>query len=118
VSVLRAVVDQQEEPGGRETVHQSVQTRLGLGIDPVQVLDEEEHRLHLTFAHEDPLERVQGALAALGRLERLPLGSSTGTSRSVRNAGAVGVRLSSRPWSVALIWSRMVARSSRSSRWK
>ena len=52
---------------------QGVQTRLGLGIDPVQVLAGEEHRLDLTFAHEDPSEHVQGALAALGRLERLPL---------------------------------------------
>jgi hypothetical protein len=40
----------------------------------MQVLADEEHRLHLTFAHEDPSERVQGALAALGRLDRLPRG--------------------------------------------
>jgi hypothetical protein len=71
--VLRAVVDQQEEPGSRQAFHQGVQKRLGLGIDPVQVLADEEYWLDLTFAHEDPSERVQGALAALGRLERLPL---------------------------------------------
>jgi hypothetical protein len=66
-------VDQQEEAGSRQAFHQGVQEHLGFGIDPVQILDDEQHRPQLTFAHEDSLERVQDALVALGRLERSPL---------------------------------------------
>ena len=72
VSILRAIGDEQEEVGGREALDQGVEHRLGLGIDPVQVLDDEQQGLHLAFPQQDALERVQGALAALGGLERLP----------------------------------------------
>ena len=69
VLVLRAVVDQQQEPGRRQALDQAVEQGLGLGIDPVQVLEDQEQRLRLAFAQEQPLERVQGALAALRRIE-------------------------------------------------
>ena len=70
VLVLRAVVDQEQEPRRRQTLDQAVQEGLGLGIDPVQVLEDQQQRLHLAFAQQHALERVEGALAALGRIQR------------------------------------------------
>ena len=74
VLVLGAVVDQQQQPGGGQALDQAVEQRLGLGIDPVQVLEDEEQRLHLAFAQQQALEGLQGALAALRGIEGLPLG--------------------------------------------
>ena len=38
VLVLRAVVDQQQQAGGGQALHQAIEQLLRLGIDPVQVL--------------------------------------------------------------------------------
>jgi hypothetical protein len=42
---------------------------LRLGIDPVQVLEDQQQRLHLTFAQQHALERIECTLAALGRIQ-------------------------------------------------
>ena len=68
--VLRPVVDQQQELGRRHALDQAVEEGLGLGIDPVQVLKDQQQRLHLAFAHEEALEPVERALAPLRRIER------------------------------------------------
>src|SRR5919197_724850 len=68
--VLRTVVDEQQEPGRRYALDQAVQQRLGLGIDPVQVLKDQQQRLHLAFTHEEALEPVERALAPLRWIER------------------------------------------------
>ena len=44
VLVLRAVVDQQQEPGRRQALDQAVEQGLRLGIDPVQVLEDQQQR--------------------------------------------------------------------------
>ena len=74
VLVLRPVVDQEQQSGGRQALDQAVQERLGLGVDPVQVLEDHEQRLHLALAQQEALDGVEGALAPLRRIERLPLG--------------------------------------------
>jgi hypothetical protein len=50
VLVLRAVIDQQQKAYGAQAVHDSVERGLGLAIDPVQVLEHDQQRLHLGFA--------------------------------------------------------------------
>lgn len=67
VLVLGAVVDQQEQPGGGQALHQAVQERLGLGVNPVQILKHQAQRLHLTFAQQQVLDGLDGAAAALRR---------------------------------------------------
>jgi hypothetical protein len=74
VLVLRPVVDEQEEPGRGQALDQAVEERLGLGIDPVQVLEDHEDGLRLALAEQEVLDRVEGALAALRGIERLPVG--------------------------------------------
>src|SRR5262249_61187189 len=69
VLVLRAVVDQQQEPGRGPALHQAVEQGLGLGIDPVQVFEDQQQRLLLAFAHEEALEAIERALAALRWIE-------------------------------------------------
>ncbi len=56
--------------GRRQAVDQAIEQRLGLGVDPVQVLKDQEQGLHLAFAQQHALERGQGALPPLRRIER------------------------------------------------
>jgi hypothetical protein len=43
-------------------------------VDPVEVLDDEKDRLHSRFCQQHPLDRVEGTLAALHGIGRLPGG--------------------------------------------
>jgi hypothetical protein len=70
VLVLRAIIDQEEQTRRRQTLYQTFEQGLRLGIDPVQVFKDHEHRLHLALTQEHAFERYQRALAALGRVER------------------------------------------------
>ena len=70
VLVLGAVVDQQQQAGRRQALDEAVEQGLGLGIDPVQILEDQQQRLHLALAQQHALERLEGALAALWGLER------------------------------------------------
>ena len=69
VLVLRPVIDQQLELGRGQALDEAVEQGLGLGIDPVQILEHQQQRLHLTFAQQHALERLERALAALRRIE-------------------------------------------------
>jgi hypothetical protein len=69
VLVFRAVVDQQQDPSGRQALHQAVEHGLRLGVDPVQILTHQEQRLHLAFPQQDALQRVERPLASLGRVK-------------------------------------------------
>ena len=74
VLVLGPVVDEEQEPRRRQALDEAVQQRLGLGVDPVEILEDHQERLDLGLAQEQPLDRVQRPLPALGRVEGLPLG--------------------------------------------
>jgi len=74
VLVLRAVVDEQQHPDRPEAVHQAVQQRLGLAVDPVEVFDDKQQRLHLALPEQKSLDGLEGALAPLGRVEGPPSG--------------------------------------------
>ena len=67
-----AVVDEQEQPSGWETLNQAVEEGLGLRIDPMQVLEHQDERLHLALAQQQTLHRVQDVLTALESVEMLP----------------------------------------------
>ena len=72
--VLGPVVDQQEDPDREQALDQTVEQGLRLGIDPVQVLEDHEERLALALPEQEVLDGVEGALAALSGIERLPVG--------------------------------------------
>jgi len=72
VAVLRAVVHEEEHAGRGQALQQAVEQRLGLGVDPVQVLEQDHERLHLALAQEQALDAVEDTLAALGRIEACP----------------------------------------------
>ena len=48
--------------------------RLGLGVDPMEILDHHQQRLDQGLAQEQPLDRVEYLLSAPGWIETLPLG--------------------------------------------
>ena len=72
--VLGPVVDEEQDAGSGQAVHEAVEQCLGLGVDPVEILEEEKQRLDLALPEEQPFDRVQGPLPALGRVEGLPRG--------------------------------------------
>jgi hypothetical protein len=74
VLVFRPVVDEQQEPDGRQTLDQAVEEHLGLVVDPVEALEHDQQRLNLALAQQEPLDPVEGLLAPLGRVEPLPRG--------------------------------------------
>src|SRR5262245_43149013 len=43
---LRPIVDKQQNSRGAQAVHENVEQRLRLGVDPVQVLEHQDERLH------------------------------------------------------------------------
>jgi hypothetical protein len=45
VLILGAIVDQEAQPGCREARDEGVEEHLSLGVDPVEILEHEEHRL-------------------------------------------------------------------------
>ena len=71
--VLRAVVDQEQQPGRGQALDQAVQQRLGLSINPVQVLKHQAERLDLAFAQQQVFDGLQGESAALRGIEGVPL---------------------------------------------
>src|SRR5262249_36258561 len=69
VLILRTVVDQEQELGRGQTLDQAVEQGLRLGINPVQILEDQEQRLYLAFTQQHAFERRERTLAALGRIE-------------------------------------------------
>ena len=59
--ILRAVIHQQEYPRRSHTLTQETETRLGFGIQPVQVLKDEDKWLVDALPHQQPLERLKRA---------------------------------------------------------
>jgi hypothetical protein len=58
VLILRAVVDQEEDPRSRQALDQHIERGLRLRIDPVQVFKDQQQRLHLALAQQDALQRL------------------------------------------------------------
>ena len=73
VPVVRPVRDDKEHAGRREALDHAVEERLGFGIDPVKVFDNQQERLCLALPQDEALDRVEGTLAALGGIEKVPL---------------------------------------------
>ena len=115
VLVLGPVVDEEQEAGRRQALDQAVEQRLGLGVDPVEILEDHQERLDLALSQEQPLDRLQGALPALRRVERVPRGILDGDveqrqerrqerlQRAVQRQELAGHALADRPRVVALL---------------
>ena len=70
--VLRAIGDEEQHTGRGQPVDQAVEPGLGLGIDPMQVLEDQEQRLDLALAEDQVREGFERVLPALARVEPLP----------------------------------------------
>ncbi len=73
VLVLRPVGDHQQQARGRQARHHLVEERLGLGVDPVQVLAQEQHRPPGALPHEQHPHRIERAPPALGGVQVRPV---------------------------------------------
>jgi hypothetical protein len=114
VCVFRAIVHQQDDARAREALHQTVEERLRLAIDPVQVLEDQEQRLHLALAcggrqgFECPLSAlrwIQGSPAKLvhGNIEEGKESGQCGCEHLIEREQLTGDLLSNLPEVVAIV---------------
>ena len=94
---------------------QAVEQRLGLGVDPVQILEHQQQRLHLALAKQQALEGVEGPLAPLRRVERLPRGVVDRDVEQRQSGGRSGSSARSSVSSLPVTFSRIARASSRAS---
>ena len=58
MSILRTIIDEQENPCCWQAIDEAVENPLGFRIDPVQILDHNDQRLQLTLAQQQTLDRL------------------------------------------------------------
>jgi hypothetical protein len=73
VPVLGPVVDEEEERRRGQALDEAIEERLGLRVDPVEILDDQQEWLRPRLAQDEVLDRIQYPLSALRRVESLPL---------------------------------------------
>ena len=73
VPIFLPVVDEEQHPRGGEALDQAIEERLGLGVNPVQVLEDDAQRLHLALPQQEEPHGVQCPLPPLARIQGLPL---------------------------------------------
>jgi hypothetical protein len=71
--ILRAITHEKAQATTGQALDQTIEHSLCPSIDPVQVLDEHQERLHLTLLEQQELDAFDDTLAALRRIEGLPL---------------------------------------------
>src|SRR6266571_3195782 len=71
--ILRAIAHEKEQATNGQALDQAIEHRLRPSIDPVQVFDEHQERLHLTPLQQQVLDAFDDTPAALRRIEGLPL---------------------------------------------
>src|SRR5712691_5924317 len=70
--ILGPIVDEEENTRGRQALDEGIEERLGLAVDPMEVLDDQQERPRLTFPQQQARDGVERALTTLGRVEGLP----------------------------------------------
>ena len=71
--VFLSIVDEEKHPRGGKVLDQVVEEGLGLGVNPVQVLEDNAQRLDLTLPQQEVPDRGHRLLSPLARVQRLPL---------------------------------------------
>jgi hypothetical protein len=69
VLVFGPVIDQQQDAGRGQAVDETVEQGLRLGIDPVQILKDQQQWLHLALAQQHTLQGIEQTLAPLRGIE-------------------------------------------------
>ena len=67
--VLGAIVHREQGGGGGQALHEGVEEDLGLRVDPVQVLEDEEQGLIAAFAEEHEANGLRRQRAAPSQIE-------------------------------------------------
>ena len=106
------MVDKNQDPRARQTLHHAIEDRLRLGVDPVQILENDHQRLDLALAQEEPPHGVERAVPPLRRIQDLPLpvvhgeveqGQQRRVEATVEAEELGGGLFSDSPWSVAIL---------------
>ena len=69
VLIFGAVVHGKQGGGGREAFHEGVEQRLGLRVDPMEILEDEEQGLSAALPKQHPPDGIQRPFAPLGGVE-------------------------------------------------
>jgi hypothetical protein len=72
VLILRTIVHEQQHARRPKAFDETLEHRLGLAVNPVEVFEDHDKRLDVAFAEEQPLHGVEGALPPLWRIQPRP----------------------------------------------
>src|SRR4030095_11451427 len=67
--VLGAIVHEQENGRRGQAVEEAVEDGLRLAVDPVEILEDQDQRLHSALAEEERLDGLEGPAAPVGRFQ-------------------------------------------------
>ena len=87
VAVARPVVGEQDHRGGRQAVGQRVEERLRLGVQPLQVLENQQQGTVAALAQQQPLDRVERTLPADVWVHLLQGGDELGVAEQGQDVG-------------------------------
>ena len=70
--VLGSVRDEKQNTSRRQALDEAVQHGLGLGVDPVEILESDHERLHVTLSEQEMLHAVERPLPTFRGFQSLP----------------------------------------------
>ena len=71
--IFGPIIDEEQQARRRQALNQTIEERLGLGVDPMKVFAQHQEWLHLAFSKQQPLDPIESLLTALRRIKSLPL---------------------------------------------
>src|ERR1019366_4815679 len=75
VFVFPAVRYQQQNAGSRKNLNERVQYRMAFIVDPLKILEQHDEGMDVAESEDEPLDRIDGPLAARRRIQIGPLRS-------------------------------------------
>ena len=71
--VLGAIRDEKQKTRTRHALHEAIQQGLGLGVDPVEILEHDHKRLEAALSEQEMPHAVERPLAPFRRFQAIPL---------------------------------------------
>src|SRR4051812_5856493 len=74
VLIFRPIVHEEQHAGGGKALDEAIEKRLRLAIDPLKILENDQHRLYLAFDNKQALQRIERAPTPLRWVQGKPFG--------------------------------------------
>jgi len=71
--ILGAVTQEQQDPSALHVLHEAIEYSLGLRVDPLEILEDDQQRLNLALPEHEVRHRVESPMSAFEGLQVLPV---------------------------------------------